>query len=515
MRDSKLKFQHSKVAIRTHTFTQFFIMDNNKLIQILKTFSRKEWREFSKFVESPYFNTDKHCIRLLQILKREFAKKDEFQLSRTRLEKLFSKNNTADASLLNVKLSLLTRLAEEFLIQHHLKSKNLYRKHLLLEEFHQRGLSNHFERAYNKKEVFVFGVPQKISPEFYGNKMLVEYSFAKHITTYKKKIGVRENLQEVNDSLDIYYFLKKIDLFTSIIPIENMYDKSYDNSAFELLETLIQLPRYANHPVLQVYYAAFQMIRFRDDTSYYRKFWDLLETNSQLIEAFSLYRLCSMCANYCIQKMVAGHIDFQQGMYEVYRMIDEEGLFLLEEYVDVGLLRNSVEIASIIGEIEWASYILEKYKNKITPDVQEPVYMYCRSLLSFYQKKYGETISHLSGIQPVSDTFDIGIKFMLMKAYYEHDEDFCYPTQQVFRSFKAFIKQHKKIAKTRKEGCINFANVLTDLYRIRHGEGRGTLDAVMEKINQCEFIVGKSWLTEKAEELISVNGSFTPLRANS
>ncbi len=107
-------------------------MNNHKLIQILDTFNKKEWREFSKFVESPYFNTDKHCIRLFQILKKEFAKKSDFQLSRTRLEKLFSKDNPTDASLLNVKLSLLTRLVEQFFRQQGLEENPLLSKDFLL-----------------------------------------------------------------------------------------------------------------------------------------------------------------------------------------------------------------------------------------------------------------------------------------------------------------------------------------------------------------------------------------------
>ena len=479
-------------------------MDNHKLIQTLKTFSRKEWREFSKYVESPYFNTDKHCIRLLEIFKKEFAKKDGFQLSRTRLEQLFSKDNT---SLLNVKLSLLTRLVEGFLVQYNVESKDLYRKHLLLEELHQRGLSKHFERAY-RKSASADDAPQKFSPEFYKNKMLVEHSFTKHITASKKKMGTRENLQEVIDSLDIYYFLKKIDLFTDIMPIENMYEKNYDNSAFELLETLIQTPRYANHPVLRVYYAAFQMIRFREDTSYYRKLWELLQTNGHLIEACSLYRLCSLCANYCVEKIIAGHTDFQQDMYEVYRKMEVEELFLLGECIDVGLLRNAVEIAIKIGETEWAEYVLEKYKNKIAPDIRESVYMYCRSLFSFYQKKYGETIGYLSNVGNIINTFDIGIKLMLMKAYYESDEDFCYRTEQVFRSFKAFIKQRKGLAESRKEACINFTNILMNLYRVKHGEGRRRLDAVTEKIEDYKLITGRVWLTQKSEELMLVRGSL-------
>lgn len=492
----------------------FSPMNNHKLIQTLKTFNKKEWREFSRFVESPYFNTDKHCIRLLGILKKEFVKKDGFQVSRTRLERLFSRNGAADASLLNVKLSLLTRLAEQFLVQYNFESQNLYRKHLLLEEFLGRGLNNHFERAY-KKDACQHKVPKKVSPGFYRNKLLIEHDFTEYITVHKKKMGVRENIQEVSDTLDIYYLLEKIDLFTNTIPLENMYNKEYDSSTFELLETLIQRPRFASHPLLRVYYAAFQMIKFRDNALFFNKLWKLLEANGQFIEASSLYKLYCLCANYCIEKVVAGQVEFHQNIYEVYRKIEEEELFLLEGYVDIGLLRNTINIALKVGESEWAEYVLEKYKNKIAPDSQESVYMYCKSVIAFHQKKYDETIGHLSGVQNISDMFDIGIKFMLMKAYYEHDDDFCYRTEQVFRSFKAFVKQHRELAKSRKEGCINFANILINLYRIKHGEGRNTLDTIRKKMEQCELIVDKYWLTKKAEELTLNNGSSVRLAAAS
>jgi len=485
-------------------------MNNHKLVQALATFNKKEWREFSKFAESPYFNTDKHCIRLLDILKREFAKKDSFRLSRTRLEKLFSKNNTVDASLLNVKLSLLTRLAEQFLIQYNFESQNLYKKHLLLEEFLERGLDKHFERTY-KKNAGEHKVPQKVSPKFYRNKLLIEYDFTEYITTHKKKMGTRENIQEVSDTLDIYYFLEKINLFTNTIPLENVYDKEYDSSTFELLDTIIQLPRYANHPVLHVYYAAFQTIRFRDNVLHFRQLWDLLEINGQFIEACNLYKLYCLCANYCIEKVVAGKVEFFEDMYEVYRKMEEEELFLLEKHVCVGLLRNTINVALKAGESEWAEYVIEKYKNKIAPHLRESLYMYCSSLLAFHHKKYEETISCLSGVQSISNIFDIDIKFILMKAYYEQDEDFCYRTEQVFRSFKAFIKQHKELAKPRKEACINFANILINLYRVKHGEGRGTLGGITEKMQQYELIVGKSWLTEKTVELNLIRSSAARL----
>jgi len=80
-------------------------MDNNKLIQLLQTFTKKEWRDFSKFVESPYFNTDRQCGQLLDVLKKELSRESNSMLSRERLERQFLKVVGKGNAQLNAKLS--------------------------------------------------------------------------------------------------------------------------------------------------------------------------------------------------------------------------------------------------------------------------------------------------------------------------------------------------------------------------------------------------------------------------
>lgn len=475
-------------------------MDNNKLIKLLHTFTKKEWRNFVKLVESPYFNKDKQCLQLLQLLQKELLKDSTRELSRVRLEQQFFKLSGKDSAQLNVKLSTLTRLAEHFLILQSLEPKSLYSKHLLLNNLAKRGLNDHFERVY-KKNAHRHQMPKKVSVEFYRDKLLIEDDFLDYITSMNNKMNDHENIQGISDALDKYYILEKINIFTKLLPFKNMYQTEYDTASFEVLESLIQLPRFTNHPVLRTYHAAFQTLRFPSDVSHFRVLCELLETNGQFIEAPDLYKLYSLCTNYCIEKITSGHLDFHHEMYQLYRKIEENGLFLLEEYVEISLLRNTINIALKVGEYEWAEYIVEKYKSKITPKLRESIYSYCHSILSFHKKKYGETISHLSKVQGISSTFDIGVKLILMKAYYEQDKDFCYRTEQVFRSFKAFIRQHRVLSNQRKEGCINFTNILNNLYRIKHKEGKMTLHKVMKKIEEHDLIIEKYWLTKKIEEL--------------
>jgi hypothetical protein len=47
-------------------------LEKNYLIQMLKTFTAGEWKEFEKFSSSPYFNKGRNYLPMLKILKKYY-----------------------------------------------------------------------------------------------------------------------------------------------------------------------------------------------------------------------------------------------------------------------------------------------------------------------------------------------------------------------------------------------------------------------------------------------------------
>lgn len=47
-------------------------MNNSKLIRILKTLNKQEFKKLDKFVKSPYFIKERHCYPLFNILKKRY-----------------------------------------------------------------------------------------------------------------------------------------------------------------------------------------------------------------------------------------------------------------------------------------------------------------------------------------------------------------------------------------------------------------------------------------------------------
>jgi len=472
-------------------------MDNNKLIQLLQTFTKKEWRDFSKFIKSPYFNTDRQCGQLLDILKKELSRDSNYMLSRERLEGQFQKIVEKGNAQLNAKLSNLTRLAEQFLTIEKLEAKPLCSKHLLLNSLFERGLNNHFERVY-KKDISRHKSPEKVSKEYYLYKFLVEQENQDYIVASSKKIFItRENLQKVNEILDTFYVLNKIDFFNIMTLGKLSYQKNYDWTSFAPLESILQLPCFTNHPVVQLHYAGYKLMQDAANTAYYKHLVELLFKHGNMLAPLDLQKFYVMAANYCVREIRKGCLHYHPEIHYLYKEMEEKGLLLVREWADVRTLQNVIFSGLKNDKLEWANYIIEKYKNKIEPNIRKDTYNYFRAIYSFHTKDFEATIKYLSFVHSVDNEFNMNIKLLTLKSYYEQDTEYSYHTEQVIRSYKVFFRQSKTFSKPIRDSYINFGKVIGSLYRVKHNEGRGTIENIVQQIEQYEQLIDKKWLKEK------------------
>ena len=63
-------------------------MNDLKLTRVLKTLNQKEFRKFGEFVQSPYFNKNKHVIALFEAISAYYP---EFENRNFTAEKIYLK----------------------------------------------------------------------------------------------------------------------------------------------------------------------------------------------------------------------------------------------------------------------------------------------------------------------------------------------------------------------------------------------------------------------------------------
>ena len=127
-------------------------MLNNRLIQIIQTFSRKEMTRFYDFAQSPYFNKHTDVRQLLAYLNKCYPKFTAKNCEKERLfQQIFPEKAFHQAQLALV-FTYSFRLLERFLIQEQFQQDSDLGKVFLLQQLRQRGQYSHYERVLQLME---------------------------------------------------------------------------------------------------------------------------------------------------------------------------------------------------------------------------------------------------------------------------------------------------------------------------------------------------------------------------
>jgi len=104
-------------------------------IELLNTFSKKEVGDLEEVIACRYFNTDRYVIKLLDVLrksvlnKRTFTEEVECKVYQKVFDDLPAPKRTLDKKqkgLLNAKMNVLLRLAEQFLSIETMKTHDIH-----------------------------------------------------------------------------------------------------------------------------------------------------------------------------------------------------------------------------------------------------------------------------------------------------------------------------------------------------------------------------------------------------
>ena len=91
-------------------------MQDIKLIILLKTLSKEEFRRLGKFLKSPFFNYSKPVLSLYEILKNYFPTFESPKLTQENISRKVYPNTTFNPNKFWQLTSKLTRIIEKFIV---------------------------------------------------------------------------------------------------------------------------------------------------------------------------------------------------------------------------------------------------------------------------------------------------------------------------------------------------------------------------------------------------------------
>ena len=463
-------------------------MKNSKLILLLKSFNRVEWRRFGDFLASPFFNKRTELYPFYEYLKQLAP---EFPLDKLKKEVLFQKfypNQTFDNRALVHLNNYLLKQAEHFLATLRLEQEEYTINSFILEELMERKLEKHYKHYVNKsKETLANNQAEN------ANHYLQTYQLAdiekRHFLAQKLR-KYDPNLQATLDNLDQFYFLNKLKASCEMLEWKNIIAADFQFNFTDEMVNYLKEHRTNLSPIINIYLSAYHLLTKENAEAEFLALKALLATHQAIIPPVDKSYLYLFAINFCgLQIRQNNKIQYYAAQcLELYLEGVEQKFLYVNGYLSPWTFKNIVTLGFNLKKFEWTEAFIQTYYTQLEKGFQEDARHYNLADFNYRQQAYQEAQFHLMQVQYSDIFYNLGSKTMLIKIYYETAEEEA--LLSMIASFTIYLKRNKKMANNIRQTYLNFTSLLYQLLKVKPSK----IGALQEKIKTTELLTDRNWL---------------------
>jgi len=477
----------------------------NICIELLNSFTGKELIGFRNFLDSGIFYIDKKVYQLFNELNKYAIGKNNYNhLIEVRVYNIvlnesimIQKLNTKQKKQLNSLTTALTRLAEDFIVYQELQKDYETKREVLYKVLLQKRQFKLLQKHLKSDKKKISALKKKTELQY---RLLYQLENSRFNVMFQTGEPIeQDNLEQINENLDVYYILKKLSLWSSMLSLENATSQNYDYTSFKIVLDYINNTNYKRNPTIIIFLAIIELLNEKTENTYKNlllqlsKYEDFVDREI-LIGA---YNAATIFCSFSIKRGSFTHYH----LLELYQTLDEKKLLLEGVFMPVNKLKNLVSVGCRTKQFGWCENILEKYIKYVNKQYRSSVYQFNCGVINFYQNKYNVALQNFIRVDDVNLVFDISYRIMTMKAHYEVDDSYDERTIQIFRSAEKYFAANKLISSNYRTAYKNFVRMLINLYRIKHKVTKMKTDSFIKKLKEQKFNQDKSWLIAKLEEI--------------
>lgn len=467
-------------------------MQKSNLIAYLRQFTKRDWRQFRKFISTPYFNKREDVQDLFNYLEGVLAEKSRESLNRTIVFAEVFSNEKFDDKKLRHCMSQLLKLIQKYL-SHEALAKDLgQQKKYLRNYLRQKGMDTLFEmelKQSNPDSKFE-------DSRFYLQQYELEMESAK-FSMQKKRTGDL-NFQPIADHMNIAYISNMLMLACSIQSQQTISKQDYNLQLLpQILETVAN-GNYLEIPAITLYYYSFISIAdLQTDTTkseqHFLKLRKLIQKNWKLLPPIEMRNIYLFAINYCIKRLNGGERRYIREAFELFRESLQNETLLSEGTISAFTYKNITRLGMGISENEWVDSFLEDYKKYLPPRQRQNIWSYNRAFYYFQLKKYKEAMQLLLQVSFKDVLNNLDARRMLLKSYFELGEFDA--LSSLLDSFSRYLQRQKSIGYHR-NNYINLIRFVQKIINLEHRD-KNTIEQIRTEIHTTKMLAERDWLLEK------------------
>jgi len=478
-------------------------MFTSKLIDILKSFSAEELKDFERFLNSSYFNREENVIRFFQAFRKYYP---DFKDTKLTKENIFAKvypGTKFNDALIRKYISMLIKLSGEFLSFSAYWKDPVSKNEFLLRSLKERKLTKIFEHSFKLADELLDN--SKYKDEFhYYHKFIAESVKNSLIETNDVIAPDKEILKETDYLID-FFLLRILHRHSVCISQTATYKIDLELKFLDETRSYVEKNWDKCNPLIKLYYS-FLMIYIdidndKDNEQHYLNIKKIHEETAGRLSERDLHNTYVALLQYGIGEIQIGNHEYAAETMNIYKEMLARKMFYVEGiYFGSTHFINIVILGGILKEFEWTKKFIEEYYQKLDPKIKLNHYYFSLASIEFQKGEFDEALSCLSKIKYGDHLSRINIKNLTLKIYYELKS--IDPFLATIDSYRQFLLKNKSITDSRREQCANFIDLLLQLLKAQeHPENTVFL---RKKILETQNVMNKKWLLEKADEIMEL-----------
>ena len=474
-------------------------ISGSKLCVLLETFSSKEMSKFVDFVGSPFYNKNQVFVRIIKALDKihpNFSK-----IKKVKLEQVAKCKN------LNNDMSVLFKLAEQFLITVHSDNHPYLKQYIKISELNLRLSGKPVQKSFKETKAQIHASKIKSNEELLFD-FLTDLEMDK---AYNKDTSLPyiDALQNQSESLDALYVFNKLKIYMEMSVRERLLNVKYKKTFFkEIREFVENRPKeFSQYPSIYIYLRLIDLLSQEFTREEFNDFFNSIKGNIDVSTRSETTNFIQHAINHCIKKVNNGE-DYIQELFNIMKFQVENDFLVVNSFVHDRSYKNIIEVAIRAKEYIWAQEFLDSHIEFVPGEDKSMIYNYNQANILFAKGDYKGAQRNLTFINFKDVFYQLAYRSLQIKIHLETKDTLS--VESAVKNFKSYLKREESLAEIQKNSYDSFLKFILNLTRIidkrnqySKEELRIKLNEVNDKIKSEKQLADKKWLLKQVSELIS------------
>ena len=500
-------------------------MKKSSLLELLKSFSHDEIKEFDEFVRSPFFNKNESVVKYFELLKKYHPDFPENKIAKNEVfKKLFPGMKYNDGFMRKLSFQL-SRLGEQYLSYKANNDNSIRSQYNFMLELLNRNLS----KNYRKHIPSIIKENEQTKYKDYGyyqNRFLIESLITTAMDRLRYKMDLNDKKALYNEhaveklkwltehfimlSLNSYRFLNYQSLYNQV----EFNDEIMDDLINSLINDKITLRNRKNelmeNPIIKLHVNEILLLKNKSkfnklsEDKYYHILKHILYNEKEKHLHDSRFSLYNILHQHCYFKILRGYNEYMRERFELDKYAIKEGIYksASEDHFPPPAFAYFVRDAAEVNQTDWALKFINNYRDRLEQVNFDTVVNLSYAHYYFGKKEFSKALEYLNKIKPIKRLeFKFGVKELTSMIFYELSMfSEAYYLVDTFRHFISSMEKHFSPERTISRN--NFLKYYQKLLKMKEKKTqKGLTEIQMDLADHNLPVISRSWLEEKIAEL--------------